>query len=172
MASIQDAGLSGAELRRAFLNGFDRLEEYRDTVNALNVFPVPDGDTGTNMSLTLPLRHRALPGWRRPDCRGDCPRTGARDFLRRQGQQRRHPFPVLQGFRRCPSGARDLLRRRPCHGAGYGPGGCLRGSRQSARRHHAHRDSLRSAEAAEESGQRLRDWWRCWNPRTWHPASR
>jgi DAK2 domain fusion protein YloV len=32
---------------------FDRLEEYRDTVNALNVFPVPDGDTGTNMSLTL-----------------------------------------------------------------------------------------------------------------------
>lgn len=53
MASIQDAGLSGAELRRAFLTGFDRLEEYRDTVNALNVFPVPDGDTGTNMTLTL-----------------------------------------------------------------------------------------------------------------------
>ncbi len=53
MASIEDAGLSGPELRRAFLTGFDRLEEYRDTVNALNVFPVPDGDTGTNMSLTL-----------------------------------------------------------------------------------------------------------------------
>lgn len=53
MASIKDTGLSGAELRRAFLTGFDRLEEYRDTVNALNVFPVPDGDTGTNMSLTL-----------------------------------------------------------------------------------------------------------------------
>ncbi len=53
MASTQETGLSGAELRRAFLTGFDRLEEYRDTVNALNVFPVPDGDTGTNMSLTL-----------------------------------------------------------------------------------------------------------------------
>ena len=45
--------LSGDELRRAFLSAFDRLEEYRETVNALNVFPVPDGDTGTNMSLTL-----------------------------------------------------------------------------------------------------------------------
>lgn len=45
--------LSGPELRRAFRLAFDRLEENRETVNALNVFPVPDGDTGTNMSLTL-----------------------------------------------------------------------------------------------------------------------
>ena len=29
------------------------LEVNRDTINALNVFPVPDGDTGTNMLLTL-----------------------------------------------------------------------------------------------------------------------
>ena len=53
MASSQQIGLSGAELRRAFREAFERLEEYRDTVNALNVFPVPDGDTGTNMSLTM-----------------------------------------------------------------------------------------------------------------------
>ena len=45
--------LTGTELRHAFRLAFDRLEESRDTVNALNVFPVPDGDTGTNMSLTL-----------------------------------------------------------------------------------------------------------------------
>ena len=53
MAPAQQTGLSGAQLRRAFRQGLDRLEEYRDTVNALNVFPVPDGDTGTNMTLTL-----------------------------------------------------------------------------------------------------------------------
>jgi len=29
------------------------VEANRDTINALNVFPVPDGDTGTNMMLTL-----------------------------------------------------------------------------------------------------------------------
>ena len=45
--------LTGSELRRAFQLAFDRLEENRETVNALNVFPVPDGDTGTNMSLTM-----------------------------------------------------------------------------------------------------------------------
>ena len=53
MTSMSDAHISGAELRRAFVLAFERLEESRDTVNALNVFPVPDGDTGTNMALTL-----------------------------------------------------------------------------------------------------------------------
>ena len=53
MTSQAADGITGQELRRAFRLAFDRLEEYRDTVNALNVFPVPDGDTGTNMSLTL-----------------------------------------------------------------------------------------------------------------------
>lgn len=48
-----DAGLSGARLRGAFRAGYARLEERREAVNALNVFPVPDGDTGTNMCLTL-----------------------------------------------------------------------------------------------------------------------
>ncbi len=53
MTSMRQQELTGSELRRAFRLAFDRLEEYRETVNALNVFPVPDGDTGTNMSLTL-----------------------------------------------------------------------------------------------------------------------
>ena len=50
---LDDGRVSGGELRRAFGLGLARLEERRDAVNALNVFPVPDGDTGTNMSLTL-----------------------------------------------------------------------------------------------------------------------
>ena len=57
--------LSGDELRRAFGGALAWLEEHRDTVNALNVFPVPDGDTGTNMLLTL--RRAMEPG---PDTGG------------------------------------------------------------------------------------------------------
>ena len=53
MSSMRDSELTGSDLRRAFRLAFERLEENRDTVNALNVFPVPDGDTGTNMWLTL-----------------------------------------------------------------------------------------------------------------------
>lgn len=36
-----------------FLCGANRLEKRKDYINELNVFPVPDGDTGTNMSLTI-----------------------------------------------------------------------------------------------------------------------
>ncbi|MBR6809772.1 MAG: DAK2 domain-containing protein, partial [Clostridia bacterium] len=35
------------------LAGAALLEKNRENVDALNVFPVPDGDTGTNMSLTM-----------------------------------------------------------------------------------------------------------------------
>jgi DAK2 domain fusion protein YloV len=39
---------------RALISGFaDALAAHRETINRLNVYPVPDGDTGTNMALTL-----------------------------------------------------------------------------------------------------------------------
>ena len=45
--------LQGSDLREAMLGAVAYMELYRDAANALNVFPVPDGDTGTNMLLTL-----------------------------------------------------------------------------------------------------------------------
>src|SRR5258708_32484412 len=43
----------GQDLKKAVLAGAAWLEEHRDAINALNVFPVPDGDTGSNMSATM-----------------------------------------------------------------------------------------------------------------------
>jgi uncharacterized protein len=43
----------GQDLKKAILAGAASLEEHRDAINALNVFPVPDGDTGSNMSATM-----------------------------------------------------------------------------------------------------------------------
>jgi hypothetical protein len=40
-------------LKKLFLAGASRLEAKKEYVNELNVFPVPDGDTGTNMSMTI-----------------------------------------------------------------------------------------------------------------------
>ena len=45
--------ISGDDIREAFATGARYLELYRESINALNVFPVPDGDTGTNMLLTM-----------------------------------------------------------------------------------------------------------------------
>lgn len=48
-----DKVITGAMLRKMVVSGANYLEENKEYVNSLNVFPVPDGDTGTNMSLTM-----------------------------------------------------------------------------------------------------------------------
>ncbi|MGL5416631.1 MAG: DAK2 domain-containing protein [Clostridium sp.] len=45
--------INGRDFYNMVVNGSNRLAEQSDFVNALNVFPVPDGDTGTNMSMTF-----------------------------------------------------------------------------------------------------------------------
>ena len=46
-------GITGTEFRGALLAATRCMEQYREVINSLNVFPVPDGDTGTNMLLTM-----------------------------------------------------------------------------------------------------------------------
>ena len=46
------ATLNGEDLRILFINGYRNLKQNSATVDALNVFPIPDGDTGKNMSMT------------------------------------------------------------------------------------------------------------------------
>ncbi len=50
---IQTKQIDGLLLREMVMTGAALLEKNREAVDALNVFPVPDGDTGTNMSLTM-----------------------------------------------------------------------------------------------------------------------
>ena len=45
--------LLGSDLRRMLTAGARLLENNKEIINAMNTFPVPDGDTGTNMSLTM-----------------------------------------------------------------------------------------------------------------------
>ena len=52
--------LNGVELKRIITAAAQVLDDHKEEVNALNVFPVPDGDTGTNMALTLKAAVRDL----------------------------------------------------------------------------------------------------------------
>ena len=45
--------INGADLRRLIINAAAGIENNKQALNDLNVFPVPDGDTGTNMSMTI-----------------------------------------------------------------------------------------------------------------------
>ncbi len=55
------SALDGTELRHALQVAELWLEANREALNAINVYPVPDGDTGTNMLLTLRAANAALP---------------------------------------------------------------------------------------------------------------
>lgn len=52
--------ITGDMLKCAFLSGANNIQNHRAEVDALNVFPVPDGDTGANMSMTIGAAAREL----------------------------------------------------------------------------------------------------------------
>ncbi len=52
--------IQGKVLRDAIISGANHIANNRQQVDALNVFPVPDGDTGTNMSMTISAAKREL----------------------------------------------------------------------------------------------------------------
>lgn len=45
--------INGSDLRNAIISGANNILKHKTSVDELNIFPVPDGDTGTNMSMTM-----------------------------------------------------------------------------------------------------------------------
>ncbi len=59
--------INAAVLAKMFLNGAKNLEAKKEWINELNVFPVPDGDTGTNMSMTILSAAKEVSALEQPD---------------------------------------------------------------------------------------------------------
>ena len=53
MTSKQEAIISGEQIKNMLLGAYKSFEKNYQYINDLNVFPVPDGDTGTNMTMTI-----------------------------------------------------------------------------------------------------------------------
>ncbi len=49
-----------------FLSGAQRIDSKKEWINELNVFPVPDGDTGTNMTMTIMSAAREVQALEQP----------------------------------------------------------------------------------------------------------
>ena len=94
----------GQALKRLVEAGLTWLKTNQQTVNALNVFPVPDGDTGTNMMLTMTSAWNEIKDFgreaRRPD--GGAGRQGRLDGRTRQFG--RDPFAVVARLRAWSAG--------------------------------------------------------------------
>ena len=52
--------INGSSFRNALISGANNIISHKSEINALNIFPVPDGDTGTNMSMTIDAAVRAF----------------------------------------------------------------------------------------------------------------
>ncbi len=52
--------INGTDLRDAMISGANNILKHKTSVDELNIFPVPDGDTGTNMSMTMSAATREL----------------------------------------------------------------------------------------------------------------
>ena len=126
-------------LRAALEAAATWLELQAASVNALNVFPVPDGDTGTNMSMTM--RAAAEAAGRRAVRRGPCRRPGRRPRRAdgRARQLRRHPLPVVRGFAEAVAGQRTLGVQQLADGLERAARAGYRAVGQPGRGHHPDR---------------------------------
>ena len=52
--------INGETLKQAIISGANNISSIKARINDLNIFPVPDGDTGTNMSMTIVAAADAL----------------------------------------------------------------------------------------------------------------
>jgi len=62
MIPVTEVELDGRDLKKALEGAKLHIERHIDEVNSLNVFPVPDGDTGINMFLTMKSATEAIEG--------------------------------------------------------------------------------------------------------------
>ena len=96
--------IDAAAFQQMVIHAAAAINAQKQHINDLNVFPVPDGDTGTNMSLTISAAAAEL---KKKQCAtvGEAAQTAAsRPAAGRPGQLRRHPLPAVP--RHCQSRSR------------------------------------------------------------------
>ena len=67
--------IDAQSLKSAFITGAKSLEAKKEWINELNVFPVPDGDTGTNMTMTIMSAAKTLAAEEGDDIASMCKAT-------------------------------------------------------------------------------------------------
>ena len=91
--------ITGQTLRDAILSGANNIANQRTRVDELNVFPVPDGDTGTNMSMTIGAARAELEAMPDSCTVAEASKTAASARRPRQLRRYHEPFVprLLQG---------------------------------------------------------------------------
>ena len=105
--------VDGKTLAGMLIHASACLNAEKQKINELNVFPVPDGDTGTNMSLTISTAAAEL-RQKKPTTVEKAAAVCASAMLRgARGKLRGHPFPDLPGLFQSHEGQDRDERHRP-----------------------------------------------------------
>ena len=102
------AKIDGAMLKEMFISGAALLTQNRESVDALNVFPVPDGDTGTNMTQTITSAVKEMNGGRYSSA-ADVADAVARGALKgARGNSGVILSQIFRGFAKAIAGAEEI----------------------------------------------------------------
>ena len=100
--------ISGKILRDAIISGANNINNQRSRVDELNVFPVPDGDTGTNMGMTVGSAVRELEALDDSCTVGEAAKTAASAMLRgARGNSGVITSLLFRGFSKALAGKTD-----------------------------------------------------------------
>ena len=92
--------INAEALAKAFLAGAKNLEAKKEWINELNVFPVPDGDTGTNMSMTIMSAAKEVAAMAEPDMKSLAKAISSGSLRGARGNSGVILSQILRGFAR------------------------------------------------------------------------
>lgn len=90
--------LNAALIQKSFLAGAAELDSKKEWINELNVFPVPDGDTGTNMTLTIMTAAKEVAAMEEPDLPALCKAISSGTLRGARGNSGVILSQLLRGF--------------------------------------------------------------------------
>ena len=95
-------------LARMFMAGACNLEKNKDYINELNVFPVPDGDTGTNMTMTIMSAYKELNNLEDPDMKATCKAISSGSLRGARGNSGVILSQLIRGFTKIACEEKEL----------------------------------------------------------------
>ena len=90
--------IDAVAIQRCFLAGANALDAKKEMINDLNVFPVPDGDTGTNMTMTIMSAAREAAAIEQPDMKQLCKAISSGSLRGARGNSGVILSQLLRGF--------------------------------------------------------------------------
>ena len=95
-------------LSNMFLAGANNLESQKEYINELNVFPVPDGDTGTNMTLTIMSAAKEVSSLTNPDMAAVCKSISSGSLRGARGNSGVILSQLIRGFTKIATNYNEL----------------------------------------------------------------